>query len=49
MPLLRRLWEKIADLALEFGIDQHWCLVGNLLVQLHAYEHAGRLCSGRAC
>ena len=36
----RRLWEKIAELAQEFGIDQHWCLVGGLMVQLHAYEHA---------
>lgn len=37
---VRRLWEKVAVLAQEFGIDQRWCLVGGLMVQLHAYEHA---------
>jgi len=35
----RRLWKKIAELAEEFGMDQNWCLVGGLMVQLHAYEH----------
>jgi hypothetical protein len=35
----RRLWEKLGQLALEFGADSDWCLVGGLMVQLHAYEH----------
>jgi hypothetical protein len=33
------LWNKVADLAREFGPDESWCLVGGLMVQLHAYEH----------
>lgn len=36
----RQLWEKVAELAQEFGIDQNWCLVGGLMVQLHGFEHA---------
>jgi hypothetical protein len=36
----RRLWEKVGELAREFGVDQRWCLVGGLMVQLYAYEHA---------
>lgn len=38
----RRVWEKVAELARDFGVDQNWCLVGGLMVQLHAYEHAAR-------
>jgi len=36
----RQLWEKVAELAQEFGIDQNWCLIGGLMVQLHGFEHA---------
>jgi hypothetical protein len=36
----RRLWRKVAELARAFGEDRSWCLVGGLMVQLHAYEHA---------
>lgn len=35
----RRLWEKVAELAQEFGAGENWTLVGGLMVQLHAYEH----------
>jgi hypothetical protein len=34
-----RLWQKLGELAVEFGAERHWCLVGGLMVQLHAYEH----------
>lgn len=37
----RSLWMRVAALAEEFGVDQKWCLVGGLMVQLHAFEHAG--------
>ena len=33
-----RLWQKVAELAREFGVDQEWTLVGGLMVQLHAYQ-----------
>ena len=35
----RRLWEKLAELATQLGVDREWCLIGGLMVQLHAYEH----------
>jgi len=34
-----RLWQKLGELAVEFGAEREWCLVGGLMVQLHAYEH----------
>jgi hypothetical protein len=35
----RRLWGAVAELANHLA-PQGWCLVGGLMVQLHAYEHA---------
>jgi hypothetical protein len=35
----RRLWRRLGELAVEFGAERDWCLVGGLMVQLHAYEH----------
>jgi len=35
----RRLWEAISKLASHLP-QQGWCLVGGLMVQLHAFEHA---------
>lgn len=35
----QRLWQKLGELAVEFGAERDWCLVGGLMVQLHAYEH----------
>ena len=38
----RRLWQRVAELAVEFGAESDWCLVGGLMVQLHAYEHGAQ-------
>lgn len=35
----RKLWEAVAKLASHLPQDG-WCLVGGLMVQLHAFEHA---------
>lgn len=35
----RKLWEAVAKLAHHLG-PRGWCLVGGLMVQMHAYEHA---------
>lgn len=35
----RKLWEAVAKLASHLPRDG-WCLVGGLMVQLHAFEHA---------
>ncbi|HET7122006.1 MAG TPA: nucleotidyl transferase AbiEii/AbiGii toxin family protein [Solirubrobacterales bacterium] len=35
----KKLWEAVAKLADHLG-PRNWCLVGGLMVQLHAYEHA---------
>jgi hypothetical protein len=35
----RKLWEAVAKLANHLP-QQGWCLVGGLMVQLHAFEHA---------
>lgn len=35
----RRLWRTVGELADKFGADEEWCLIGGLMVQLHAYEH----------
>lgn len=35
----RKLWEAVAKLARHLP-QQGWCLVGGLMVQLHAFEHA---------
>lgn len=35
----KRLWRTLGELAAKFGADQDWCLIGGLMVQLHAYEH----------
>jgi hypothetical protein len=35
----RKLWEAVAELTNHLA-PQGWCLVGGLMVQLHAYEHA---------
>lgn len=32
------LWEKIGDLAESLDATQDWCLIGGLMVQLHAFE-----------
>jgi len=36
----RKLWEAVAKLANHLEPQPGWCLVGGLMVQLHAYEHA---------
>jgi hypothetical protein len=38
-PEAARLWNKLTELARKFGPHRHWCLIGGLMVQLHAYEH----------
>lgn len=38
----RRLWEVIAELSGHLK-DRDWSLVGGLMVQLHAYEHAASI------
>jgi hypothetical protein len=35
----RRLWRTVGELAGIFGAEEGWCLIGGLMVQLHAYEH----------
>ena len=35
----RRLWKLVLSLAVEFGADREWSLVGGLMVQLHGFEH----------
>lgn len=37
------LWRKVAELSQAFGKDTRWCLIGGLMVQLHAYEHAANV------
>ena len=34
------LWGTVARIAGHLGPDRQWCLVGGLMVQLHAYEHS---------
>ncbi len=34
----KRLWAKTLDLAEALGSDEHWSLIGGLMVQLHAFE-----------
>jgi hypothetical protein len=34
----RRLWAKMLELAEALGPDEHWSLVGGLMVQLHAFQ-----------
>ena len=34
-----QLWQTVAMLARELGETSSWCLVGGLMVQLHAFEH----------
>jgi len=36
----KRLWAKALELAKVFGQNEQWTLVGGLMVQLHAIEHA---------
>jgi len=36
----RKLWEAVAKLAHHLEPQRGWCLVGGLMVQLHAFEHA---------
>lgn len=36
----RQLWQKVLELAQLLGPNEDWALVGGLMVQLHAYEHA---------
>jgi hypothetical protein len=36
----RQLWLKVLELAKLLGPNEDWALVGGLMVQLHAYEHA---------
>jgi len=36
----KKLWEAVAKLANHLEPQRDWCLVGGLMVQLHAYEHA---------
>jgi hypothetical protein len=35
----KRLWGRLGKLAVAFGADGGWSLIGGLMVQLHAYEH----------
>lgn len=34
----RRLWSLVLSLAVEFGPDGDWSLIGGLMVQLHGFE-----------
>ena len=34
----RRLWSLVLSLAVEFGADGDWSLIGGLMVQLHGFE-----------
>jgi hypothetical protein len=34
-----RLWAVVLSLAVEFGAEREWSLIGGLMVQLHAFEH----------
>lgn len=38
--IAKKLWRVVAKLANQLEPQQGWCLVGGLMVQLHAYEHA---------
>ena len=35
----RRLWTLVLELAVAFGSEREWTLIGGLMVQLHAIEH----------
>lgn len=35
----RRLWQLVLSLAVEFGPDREWSLIGGLMVQLHGFEN----------
>lgn len=34
-----RLWRAVADLARALGEGEGWCLIGGLMVQVHAFGH----------
>jgi hypothetical protein len=38
-PEAKKLWATALRLAEAFGSDEPWCLIGGLMVQLHALEH----------
>lgn len=35
----RQLWSLVLSLAMEFGREREWSLIGGMMVQLHAFEH----------
>jgi len=37
-PAAKKLWAKTLELAESFGAEEHWSLIGGLMVQLHAFE-----------
>lgn len=37
-PEADRLWAMALDLAVDFGADREWSLIGGLMVQLHGFE-----------
>ena len=39
----RRLWSLVLSLAVEFGPDREWSLIGGLMVQLYGFEHGDDL------
>jgi hypothetical protein len=39
----RRLWNLVLSLAVEFGPDREWSLIGGLMVQLYGFEHGDDL------
>jgi hypothetical protein len=42
-PEATKLWKKALELADAFGADESWCLIGGLMVQLHALEHGATI------
>jgi hypothetical protein len=40
-PEAAQLWQALADLAEAIGDAGDWCLIGGLMVHLHAVEHRG--------
>lgn len=42
-PEAQRLWAMTLELAEALGAEREWCLIGGLMVQLHAHEHGDDL------
>jgi hypothetical protein len=42
-PEAQHLWSVTLELAKALGAERQWCLIGGLMVQLHAHEHGDDL------